>query len=99
MKEVKAAEASDSDSGQASEEEDDEHQLKEKTTSKLVGKKSTEKQINGTFAQKPQNKTEEIHDILQILPVKQLVFSLITKITQGVANECGSIQLICQLFS
>ncbi|XP_044221982.1 ribosomal RNA processing protein 1 homolog B-like isoform X2 [Thunnus albacares] len=50
MKELKAAEAS--DSGQASEEEEeedeeDEDQLKEKTTSKLVGKKGAGKQING----------------------------------------------------
>lgn len=47
MKELKAAQASDSDSGQASEEED-EDELREKTTRKPAGKKKTVKQINGT---------------------------------------------------
>lgn len=49
MKELKAAQASDSDSGQASEEEDEEEdELREKTTRKPAGKKKTVKQINGT---------------------------------------------------
>lgn len=43
MKELKAAEASDSDSGQASEEDEED----EKTTSKPGRKKSAGKQING----------------------------------------------------
>ncbi|KAM7380948.1 hypothetical protein PAMP_004213 [Pampus punctatissimus] len=51
MKEVKAAEASDSDSGQASEEEEEEEdegkRKKKTTTSKSVGKKGPKKQING----------------------------------------------------
>uniref|UniRef100_A0A671XT36 Ribosomal RNA processing protein 1 homolog B-like n=1 Tax=Sparus aurata TaxID=8175 RepID=A0A671XT36_SPAAU len=51
MKELKAAQASDSDSGQASEEEDEEEdELREKTTRKPAGKKKTVKQINGTFS-------------------------------------------------
>lgn len=48
MKELKAAQASDSDSGQASEEEDkEEDELREKTTRKPADKKTTVKQING----------------------------------------------------
>ncbi|XP_029315431.1 ribosomal RNA processing protein 1 homolog B [Cottoperca gobio] len=46
MKEVKAAEASDSDSGQASEEDERDDELKEKMI-KPVGEKGTWKQING----------------------------------------------------
>ena len=54
MKEVKA-EASDSDSGQASEEDDKEDQLKGKM-SKPVAKKGTQKQINGTSKCKKKKK-------------------------------------------
>ncbi|XP_031725879.1 ribosomal RNA processing protein 1 homolog B [Anarrhichthys ocellatus] len=48
MKELKAAEHSDSDSGQASEENDDNEELNEKI-SKPVAKKRTWKQINGNI--------------------------------------------------
>lgn len=48
MKEVEAAGASDSDSGQASEEDDEEDRLKGKPSGKAVVRKKTVKQINGT---------------------------------------------------
>ncbi|XP_074514392.1 uncharacterized protein rrp1 isoform X1 [Sebastes fasciatus] len=54
MKEVKGAEASDSDSGQASEEDDQEDQPEEKI-SKPVSKKGTWKQMNGNIS----NEAEE----------------------------------------
>ncbi|GLD48742.1 ribosomal RNA processing protein 1 homolog B-like isoform X1, partial [Lates japonicus] len=57
MKELKAAEDSDSDSGQASE-EDDEDQIKEKT-SKLLSKKRTGKQINGSRSKAEEDDEEE----------------------------------------
>lgn len=56
MKEVKVAEASDSDSGQASEEDNEDDQLNE-TTSKPVSKKGTGKQINGTSPEKTAQKS------------------------------------------
>ena len=50
MKEVKAAEAVDSDSGRASE-EDDECEREEKTRSKVACRRGGGKQMNGTSAQ------------------------------------------------
>ncbi|TKS66794.1 RRP1-like protein [Collichthys lucidus] len=60
MKELKAAEASDSDSGQASEEEED-----EKMTSKPGGKKRTRKQINGKKS-KEEDDDDDDDDLLHL---------------------------------
>ncbi|XP_030284908.1 ribosomal RNA processing protein 1 homolog B [Sparus aurata] len=61
MKELKAAQASDSDSGQASEEEDEEEdELREKTTRKPAGKKKTVKQINGNKSDEEDEDEDEL---------------------------------------
>ncbi|XP_031145496.1 ribosomal RNA processing protein 1 homolog B [Sander lucioperca] len=62
MKEVKA-EASDSDSGQASEEDDKEDQLKGKM-SKPVAKKGTRQQINGNISNEEEGDDEDDDDEL-----------------------------------
>ncbi|XP_041806569.1 ribosomal RNA processing protein 1 homolog B isoform X2 [Chelmon rostratus] len=62
MKEVEAAGASDSDSGQASEEDDEEDRLKGKPSGKAVVRKKTVKQINGTAGDKSNQEEEEEDD-------------------------------------
>ncbi|KAF1382206.1 hypothetical protein PFLUV_G00141240 [Perca fluviatilis] len=64
MKEVKA-EASDSDSGQASEEDDKEDQLKGKM-SKPVAKKGTQKQINGNISNEEEDGDDEDDELLHL---------------------------------
>ncbi|KAM9850481.1 ribosomal RNA processing protein 1 homolog B [Aulostomus maculatus] len=62
MKELKAAEASDSDSGQASEEEEEHNeQIKAKTTSKPVGKKGAQEQMNGGNSHDEDDDDELLH--------------------------------------
>ncbi|TDH07246.1 hypothetical protein EPR50_G00121750, partial [Perca flavescens] len=69
MKEVKA-EASDSDSGQASEEDDKEDQLKGKM-SKPVAKKGTQKQINGNISNEEEGDDDDDNDDDELLHLEE----------------------------